>query len=208
MLSPEVTFLSVPRSQVRVSGPFEHLLGGLLAKLNISAASEDRIIIPSLAQQNLSIQSRFDDVHVVGSARASAQASMRTLTLRPELNFRYHLKLSLACQITSAPRTITPWTALGGAEVSELLGKLLPPDMWLFGEVAAVTGAQEDFNHAKHFSCILREDLELRANAQGEALIIASAFSQLPVDGFEEGKALAQELVPLQREEKREWFQR
>jgi siderophore synthetase component len=131
---------------------------------------------------------------------------MRTLTLRPELNFRYHLKLSLACQITSALRTITPWTALGGAEVSELLGKLLPPDMWLFEEVAAVTGAQEDFSDAKHFSCILREDLELRANAQGESLIIASAFSQLPVDGFEEGTAHAQALIPLEGGERKEWF--
>jgi siderophore synthetase component len=136
---------------------------------------------------------------------------MRTLTLRPELNFRYHLKLSLACQITSALRTITPWTALGGAEVSALLEKLLPPDMWLFKEVAAVTGAQKDFNDAKHFSCILREDLELRANAQGESLIIASAFSQLPVTGFEkETTAQPEALFPPANEqrEKKEWFRR
>jgi siderophore synthetase component len=133
---------------------------------------------------------------------------MRTLTLRPELNFGYHLKLSLACQITSALRTITPWTALGGAEVSDLLGKLLPSDMWLFKEVAAVTGAQEDFNHAKHFSCILREDLELRANAQGESLIIASAFSQLPVAGFEEATSHANALFPSERGERKEWLRR
>ncbi|KAJ0415704.1 ferric iron reductase FhuF-like transporter-domain-containing protein [Aspergillus carlsbadensis] len=208
MLSPEVIFLSVPRSQLRVSGPFEHLLGDLLTNLNIPPAPNDRIIVPGLAQQAPSIASRFHDVHVVGSERASAQASMRTLTLRPELGFKYHLKLSLACQITSALRTITPWTALGGAEVSELLEKLLPPDMWLFKEVAAVTGAQADFHDAKHFSCILREDLELRANAQGESLILASAFSQLPVARFEEakGKAHAEALLPSGREERKEWF--
>ncbi|KAL2811266.1 hypothetical protein BJX63DRAFT_444294 [Aspergillus granulosus] len=205
MLSPEVTFLSVPRSQMRVSGPFEELLSDLLTKLNVSGGSEDRIIVPSLAQQNLSILSRFSDVQVVGSERASAQASMRTLTLRPELGFKYHLKLSLACQITSALRTITPWTALGGAEVSELLEKLLPPDMWLFKEVAAVTGAQENFNNAKHFSCVLREDLELRANAQGESLIIASALSQLPVSGFERGNSQAEAILPA--EGRKEWFQ-
>ncbi|KAL2833523.1 ferric iron reductase FhuF-like transporter-domain-containing protein [Aspergillus pseudoustus] len=206
MISPEVTFLSLPRSQMRISGPFEALISDLLTKLNIPSVSEDRIIVPCLAQQQPSIASRFSDVEVVGSERASAQASMRTMTLRPELEFPYHLKLSLACQITSALRTITPWTALGGAEVSELLEKLLPPDMWLFKEVAAVTGAQADFNNAKHFSCILREDLELRANAQGESLIIASAFSQLPVSEFEHATAHAEALLPS-ADAKKQWFQ-
>ncbi|KAE8333799.1 hypothetical protein BDV39DRAFT_188166 [Aspergillus sergii] len=43
---------------------------------------------------------------------------MRTITIRPELGFNYHLKLSLACQITSALRTITPWTTCGGPNIS------------------------------------------------------------------------------------------
>ncbi|KAL3472534.1 ferric iron reductase FhuF-like transporter-domain-containing protein [Aspergillus californicus] len=202
MLSPEIMFLSIPRSQIRTSGPFDAILGELLDKLEIPACSETRIIVPSLAQQIPSILSRFTDVQVVGSDQAIAQASMRTVNVRPELQFRYHLKLSLACQITSALRTITPWTALGGAEVSELLVKLLPPDMWLFKEAAAATGAQVEFNDAKHLSCILREDLELRANQQGESLIIASALAQLPVMG----KAHAQSLLPS--EGKDDWFRR
>ncbi|KAH7013789.1 ferric iron reductase FhuF-like transporter-domain-containing protein [Ilyonectria destructans] len=204
MLSPEIVFLSVPRSQVRLSGPFEATLGDLLAKLGIAGCSADRVIVPTLAQQRPAIDSRFSDVQVVGSDHASAQASMRTVSLRPELQFKYHLKLSLACQITSALRTITPWTVLGGAEVSRLLGKLLPPDMWVFREVAGVTGAQADFNDAKHLSCILREDLELRANLQNESLIMASALSQRPVSGVE--KSHAESLLPA--EGKKEWFQK
>ncbi|KAH6980825.1 ferric iron reductase FhuF-like transporter-domain-containing protein [Ilyonectria sp. MPI-CAGE-AT-0026] len=204
MLSPEIVFLSVPRSQVRLSGPFEATLGDLLAKLGIAGCSADRVIVPSLAQQRPAIDSRFSDVQVVGSDRASAQASMRTVSLRPELQFKYHLKLSLACQITSALRTITPWTVLGGAEISRLLEKLLPPDMWVFREVAGVTGAQADFNDAKHLSCILREDLELRANLQNESLILASALSQRPVSGG--GKSHAESLLPP--EGKKEWFQK
>ncbi|KAL2862583.1 ferric iron reductase FhuF-like transporter-domain-containing protein [Aspergillus lucknowensis] len=204
MLSPEVLFLSVPRSQIRTSGPFEELLSDLLTKLDIPATTDDRIIIPALAQQAPSIVFRFNDVLVLGSTRVSAQASMRTLTVPRELQFKYHLKLSLACQITSALRTITPWTALGGAEVSEMLEKLLPPGMWVFKEVAAVTGAQENFNDAKHLSCILREDLELRANKQDESLIIASALSQLPVTEAGPWKAQAESLLPT--EGKKEWL--
>jgi hypothetical protein len=204
MLTPEISFLSLPRSQVRISGPFEKLLDNLMAQLNIPKCTQDRLIVPTLSQQRPSIFSRFSDVHVVGADLASAQTSMRTVSLRPELSFRYHLKLSLACQITSALRTITPWTALGGAEVSALLQKLLPADMWVFKEVAAVTGAQSNSNDAKHLSCILREDLELRANQQDESLIIASAFSELLVSGSRRVKAQAEALFPAG--DKKDWF--
>ncbi|KAL4795712.1 ferric iron reductase FhuF-like transporter-domain-containing protein [Aspergillus venezuelensis] len=212
LLSPKVIFLSVPRPQIRTSGPFEELLGNLLAKLEITNCSEQRIIVPCLSQQIPSIISRFSGVHEIGFTRASAQASLRTVTLPSHLGFNYHLKLSLACRITSALRTITPWTALGGAEVSALLEKLLPPDLWVFKEIAAATGAQANFDDAKHLSCILREGLELRANQQGEALIIASAFSQLPVPSIneiqsdEKRKTHAESLFPAG--DKLEWFER
>ncbi|KAL4970310.1 IucC family-domain-containing protein [Aspergillus stella-maris] len=212
MLSPKIIFLSVPRPQVRTSGPFEDLLNDLLAKLEITNYSEKRIIVPCLSQQIPSITSRFSGVHEIGFARASAQASLRTVNLPSHLRFNYHLKLSLACRITSALRTITPWTALGGAEVSALLEKLLPPDLWVFKEIAAATGAQANFDDAKHLSCIFREDLELRANQQGEALIIASAFSQLPVpsinetQGGEKRKTHAESQFPTR--DKLEWFKR
>lgn len=181
MISPDIVFLSVPRSQIRISGPFELILDDLLMKLDIPKPASDRVIIPTLAQQQPAILSRFSDVYSVGSDRASAQASLRTVTLRPELQFRYHLKLALACQISSWLRTITPWAALGGPPVSKLLAKLLPADTWVYNEVASVTGAQSDFDDAKHISCILREDLEFRARSQEETLIIASALTQRTV---------------------------
>jgi hypothetical protein len=206
MLSPNIIFLSVPRSQLLVTGPYESILHNLLEKLGILKATPDRIIIPTLAQQQPAIFSRFSDVRAVGSDRASAQASMRTISLRPELHFPYHLKLSLACQITSALRTITPWSALGGPEVSELLVKLLPADMWVYREVASVTGAQQNFDDAKHLTCILREDLEFRARSQGESLIIAAALSQPSIHC---GKTYAEIIFGLDTLEKKlDWFKR
>ena len=46
----------------------------------------------------------------------------------------------------------------------------------MFEEVTSVTGGQDDFNTAKHFSCILRSGLELRARENNETLIVATAL--------------------------------
>ena len=189
-----------------MTGPYESILHDLLETLGVPEPPSDRIIIPTLAQQQPAILSRFSDVRAVGSDRASAQASMRTVSLRPELQFPYHLKLSLACQITSALRTITPWSALGGPEVSALLVKLLPADMWVYREVASVTGAQKNFDDAKHLTCILRGDLEFRARSQGESLIIAAA---LPQPSINCGKTHAEVIFGLDTvEQKLNWFRR
>lgn len=117
------------------------------------------------------------------------QASMRTLTLRPEFNFPYHIKLSIACQITSDVRAIRPCQTLGGQLVRKQLHKFFPPNLWWFNEVASVSGSQtaqgdtqENEDKARHIGSILREDLEARANANNEALIIAGSLAQQPAN--------------------------
>ncbi|CAG7938622.1 unnamed protein product [Penicillium nalgiovense] len=114
MLKPTLAFISVPRTDLRVTGHFEQELQPLLERLEIPGITSDRVIVPCLSQQLSSIHQRFPNATVLKLIEdcADAQASMRTLTLRPELEFNYHLKLSLTCQITSALRTITPWNDL------------------------------------------------------------------------------------------------
>jgi hypothetical protein len=208
MLKPTLAFISVPRTDLCVTGHFEQELQPLLERLEIPGTTSDRVIVPCLSQQLPSIHQRFPNATVLRLIDdcADAQASMRTLTLRPDLQFNYHLKLSLACQITSALRTITPWTTCGGPVQSELLEKLLPNDLWVFREVAAVTGSQENFNDARHLSCILRDSLETRARANDETLIIAAALAQKPSG---DGRTYAEILYGLETiSQKKEWFQR
>lgn len=208
MLKPTLAFISVPRTDLRVTGHFEQELQPLLERLEIPGITSDRVIVPCLSQQLPSIHQRFPNATVLKLIEdcADAQASMRTLTLRPELEFNYHLKFSLACQITSALRTITPWTTCSGPVQSELLEKLLPNDLWVFREVAAVTGSQEDFNDARHLSCILRDSLETRARENDETLIIAAALAQKPSG---DGRTYAEILYRLETiSQKKEWFQR
>ncbi|KAI9368037.1 IucC family-domain-containing protein [Aspergillus egyptiacus] len=206
MLQPALAFVSVPRTDLRITGPFEQELQPLLERLKVPKTTDDRVVVPCLAQQLPSIQQRFPSATVLQLTAdcADAQASMRTLTLRPELEFKYHLKLSLACQITSALRTITPWTTCGGPVQTALLEKLLPEDLWVFREVAAVSGSQENFNDARHLSCILRDSLDSRARENDESLIIAAALAQRPAGS---SRTYAEVLYRLETiPQKKEWF--
>ncbi|KAL4893558.1 ferric iron reductase FhuF-like transporter-domain-containing protein [Aspergillus ambiguus] len=208
MLSPQIAFISLSREQLRYSGPFDQLLGPLLRRLHIPQVHKDDAIVPCLAQQIPAIMQRFQGVKVIASTTncAHAQASMRTVTFGPEIGFKYHLKLSLACQITSALRTITPWTTTAGPILSDILEKFLPQNLWIFKEAAAVTGHQKEFGEARHLSCILREDLEDKASGNNEILILAAAFIQKSPQST---LTYAEDLFKLHSlDEKYHWFKR
>ncbi|KKY34086.1 hypothetical protein UCDDA912_g05963 [Diaporthe ampelina] len=178
--NPEIKFLAVPSSDLRITGAFQSRLLPLLQKLGIANTIPGTVVVPCLKRQIPAITSRFPRVEVLQSPPviARAQAATRTVSLAPELDSPYHLKLALACFITSALRTVSPWTACVGPEAGDVLSEVLPENLWVAREVASVTGSGADFDEAKHISCVLREDLEPRANALGEALIPAAALAE------------------------------
>lgn len=114
-------------------------------------------------------------------SKEKCRVSVQLTILHFRSQLPYHLKLSLACKITSALRTITPWTACIGPEVGDLLVNVLPEDLWVCKEVASITGSSHDFDTAKHLSCVLREDLEPRAATLNETLIPAGALAETDV---------------------------
>ncbi|KAI5800601.1 IucC family-domain-containing protein [Pyronema domesticum] len=180
IINPGISFVSIPISDVRLAGNFQDTIAPLLSACGVAAAEEGRVIAPCLSMQLPSIAQRFPSAKVVDSNQitAEAQASLRTVSLPSELNFPYHLKFPLACKVTSAVRTITPWTTCVGPELSVLLESVMDKDFWPLKEVASLAGAQENFSDARHLSCLVREDLEIRARAQGEALIVASGLAE------------------------------
>jgi siderophore synthetase component len=153
-----------------------------MRKLDVPNVGAHEVLIPCLALQLPAIMVRFQSARVIArnAITASAQASIRTVVLPQTLQFEWHLKLALACTITSALRTITPWTACVGPELSGVLSDLLPEDTWICREVASITGAQRDYDEAKHISCVLWEDHEARANAMNQTLVIAAALAETP----------------------------
>lgn len=180
VINPSIEFLSVPHSDVLLVGPFKDTLLPLLEQLGIPQPVQGRLIVPCLARQIPIILQTFQDVQVVPTKplTALAQASLRTVKLSPEAEFPCILKFALCCRVTSAIRTVTPWTASVGPEMSELLTKLLPAELWVCTEIAAVTGIQQDFEEAKVLTCLIREDLEPRAKEKGQALIVAAALAE------------------------------
>ena len=209
VLTPEILFLSVRRTDIIAIGPFEDRLKPLLEELRISTASisPDNIVIPCLARQLPSIRLRLNDKVTILSTKklhAKSQASIRTVSLSPRMTFGYDLKFAFACNISSALRTVTPWTASVGPELSILLPKVLPPTMWVVGEIAAVTGSQSEFDVAKHVSVLIRENLEFRAHSQGQCLIVASALAESGVTGDLCHAERVFELTNLER--KKDWL--
>lgn len=204
-----MSIISVPRDAVIITGPFEKMMQPLMQKLDIPAVADDRAALICFTRQLPSIHARFCNVQILKQVedQFEAQCSIRSLSPIPELQFPYQIKLPLAVQITSAIRTITPWTASTSPIITKILDELepqLPESLWLFREEAAFCGSQSDFDDAKHLSCILRDDLEPKAAANGESLIIAtSLFEQQPGDS----KTRAEVVFRLDTEEQRvAWF--
>lgn len=209
--NPRIAFVSVPRSFMITVGPFEKILGSLIKENGIEATEilEDRMIIPCLSRQLPAVvQQLGPSVTVVPSAvlYGRAQSSLRTISLPSSRVFQYDLKLALACNISSALRTITPWTALIGPEVSSILDSALPSDMWVCHEIAAATGSARNFDKAKHCSVLIRENLETKARARGENLIVSAALSER---GADSQVPYAERVFGLQNETQKEiWFRK
>ena len=187
VLNPRIALISVPRSSMIIVGPFEKCLGPLIKEvgIDITEIPEDRMLIPCLRRQLPAIvQQLGPSIAVIPSAvlYGRAQASLRTISLSTSKAFQHDLKLALACNISSALRTITPWTALIGPEVSSILDNTLPPEIWVCHELAAATGSDTNFDKAKHCSVLIRENLEAKALARGETLIVSAALAERGAD--------------------------
>ena len=184
---PSIIFISALRSDFITTGDYEKVLASLLREnaVDVRTVSKDRIILACLKRQLPSITQQLGPSVLILSSkplRAKAQSSLRTVSLPAASTFRHDLKLALACNITSALRTITPWTALIGPEVSIILAKTLPPDMWVCNELAAITGSASNFDKAKHCSMLIRENLEEKARNRGETMIVSAALAERGVD--------------------------
>ena len=180
-MTPEITLVSVPKSCVTVSGPFEALMKPLLDRLNVPASSDDRVITPCMTRQMPAIQQRLGDCMIPlqhSPIFALSQASIRTVQLPSDLEFPFNLKLAFAVVITGQLRTISHWTAQVSIEASQLLKKLVPSNLWIIGEVAAITGSLDEPDDSRHLTCLLREDIQQRAKDENQCLIVAGALGE------------------------------
>ncbi|CAG1970248.1 unnamed protein product [Fusarium graminearum] len=181
LLSPGMSFVSVPSSSIQHFGPFDNLLQPLLKLIGVPPPSthDDYTIVPCLSRHLPALLHFFPEATLVKSVdgRALAQASIRTVSVP---SFDHDLKLSLACLITSGLRVLPCYSAEAAPAMTRLLKGLIPQDLWLCGEVAAVTGSQPNTEEAQYITCILRENLELRAEENNESIILVAALLERP----------------------------
>lgn len=209
-MAPDLAFISLPTTAVKVYGPMGKVIKPLLEQLDIvpEKPEDNRTIVPCLAQQLPAIKQHSPDMTVLKTVPniADAQASIRTVSIKPSLNFLYNLKFPLSCEITSALRILPPWSVSEAPALSHVLEKLLLPDLWVYREVAGVTGAQEDITKARQLGCIVREDVGPRAERNGEALVMAAALIERPGQG---SQIYAERLFGLDTlDQKRDWLRR
>jgi hypothetical protein len=181
MLNPGISLVLLQRSAVHMYGPFEELTHSLVKGLGASPpVSTDLVIIPCLFRQLPAVLNYFLEAKHVKSVpgAAKAHAAIRTVSIT---GYEFDVKFSLACQITSALRVLPCLSAAATPAMTALMKQILPEDLWLFGEVAAATGSQEDKSEARHLTCILRENLLAKAQENDEALILVSALMERPL---------------------------
>ncbi|KAK0111672.1 hypothetical protein ONS95_002017 [Cadophora gregata] len=204
MLNPSISFISTPRSSICIFGPFEELIDALAKHLAVSVPNNEAMaIVPCLTQHLPALTHFFPEATLIKTVPncGVAQAAIRTVSI---LGVAYDIKFSLACLITSALRVLPSWSAASAPRMTSLLKTLVPPDLWLCGEVAAVTGSQEDTSEARYLTCILRENLEEKARENGEALIVVSALIEKPMQS---DKTYAEILFDLETiSDKIQWF--
>jgi hypothetical protein len=182
-LKAKVIIISVPRHRIHLDGPFEELIAPLVQRLNIAteAIPPERVLLPCFAAQLPTIHRYFGtDAIRVGSSELHGmrQASMRTISFP---DFSFHVKMALSFTITSAMRTMTPWTTRMCIEVSQLLEDIVDPELlWIARKRAAACSADRDFEVAKHLSIMLREDPEPRARKIGQCLVLPAALFEAP----------------------------
>ena len=206
IIEPEIIFAYIPRHAVHITGPFEKELSQLLSKLHIEPATPDKMILPCLKLQVPALQQALAPQTLSFSPttlQVQAQTSSRSVSLPSSLEFPYHLKLALNCTISATTRTMSA-AARAGPQLSVLLEKILSPELWVFKEVACVTGTQTDPNQAKQLGCILREDLEIKARSMNQILIPCTALTERGPEG---GPCHAERVFDLKTlEQKRSWF--
>ncbi|RKP40203.1 IucC family-domain-containing protein, partial [Dimargaris cristalligena] len=180
----KVVFVAVPRSQLQIRGNFEDELAPLVQAIGLQGASSDEVIVPVHSRQLPNIVSRFPFVRLLdGYDMAEAQASLRTVV--PDHSPNIQLKLPLGIKVTSALRTITPWTTYLGPGLRPILERIMkdPEACIVVHETSSIVVRDPDVDEAKHLSCLIRESPTQLARARGESVVVCAALTERDANG-------------------------
>lgn len=185
LANPTLRMVAVPRSSLNIRGDFEKLMQPLVKAMFETALdtpdSNEYVLIPVHELQLPNINHYFGDVIVLPpniSFPAKALASLRSVVVGDALR-EFSLKLCLGMKVTSALRTITPFTTYFGPGFSKNVVPKLTVNhsiLQIERELASTCYVHPDFNVAKHCSCVIREAFENTSVDRGEKVIVCAAL--------------------------------
>ncbi|OBZ85715.1 Uncharacterized protein y4xN [Choanephora cucurbitarum] len=174
---PKVRLVGVPRSSAILRGDYENLSNKLVDALfeagvgqqNVKAERSkydaDYVYIAIHELQLPNVEQKFSDALIFPEAysiNVEALASLRSVA-RPDILPGLSVKLCLGIKISSALRTVTPFTTYFGPGFSENVVPKLTYDASVLAierELGTITYNIEDTDIAKHCSSVIREALE------------------------------------------------
>lgn len=184
-----LNFFLVPRSHVQVHGVWiDQVQPHLMSYLNLpeSRVPSDHIIFPVHSFQAPWVLSRLPNYALLDgiTVPTSAQASTRTLVPHdPNFCFGSHIKTSICMTVTSAMRTISPFSIQNGPIISRM-AQLVNQDRFVLHpikEIASIGLEHPDEHLAKCMGCILRADPE--KELEHESTIICCALVEKDPSG-------------------------
>ncbi|KAI9316815.1 IucC family-domain-containing protein [Dichotomocladium elegans] len=222
---PQLRLIAIPRHQVQLRGNFEQLVkplvNAMIAKTSdkrdqghmVSMDEDSHVLMPVHAFQVPNIQERFKDVLVlpeVHSVTAHSLASLRSVVMPTGgLLDGLSLKLCMGIKVTSAMRTMTPFTTYFGPGFSANIVPRLSYDRKILNierELASAVYLHHDPDVAKHCSCLVREAIEFQHERNDDDAIIVCAALMEKVQQPDTRRTLVEHVWKLDTEAKRAAF--
>ncbi|KAJ9069234.1 hypothetical protein DSO57_1020679 [Entomophthora muscae] len=194
--TPTICMFALPTNQVTVRGDyFDHILP--LAKGCPVFNPAEMVAIPVHELQVPMISLHFPGAIDLGiRLHSEAQVSLRTVRIEKMANVNF--KLPLAAIITSAMRTVSPWSTYLCPDFNRIADAVVEDKKILKvgHEVGSVIANHPDPDVQKHFSCIVRN--EAQSLCPGETVIVCAALTEK-----RHGKYILPELFGLTSEASR-----
>ncbi|KAI8337933.1 IucC family-domain-containing protein [Chlamydoabsidia padenii] len=190
--TPKVRLLAIPKDNVQLRGDFETLarplVDNMLSKLDNEAEDGDKwsnhVFVPVHELQLANIKQLFPKAYIFPeSVHITVQSltSIRSVAV-PELFPGMSLKLCLGIKVSSALRTITPFTTYFGPGFSSGVVPHLtfdPKVLTIERELASAVYIHDDTDIAKHCSCVLREAVEYDTDNQDTIVPCAALVEKI-----------------------------
>jgi siderophore synthetase component len=171
---PKIQLVGIPRNSAVVRGDYEHLSTDLVNAMVGASGNDiqefhakydtDYVYIAIHELQIPNVEEKFKDVIVFPanySITVDALASLRSVA-RPDILPGHSVKLCLGVKISSALRTVTPFTTYFGPGFSKIVPHLSynRDVLAVERELGTITYNDPDTDLAKHCSSVIREAFE------------------------------------------------